>query len=48
MKIAFDIGGVIGKYPAIYIPIMKVLVKGGIEVYILPDIPERKRALNAR
>jgi hypothetical protein len=31
MKIAFDIGGVIGKYPSIFIPMMKSLAKRGIE-----------------
>jgi hypothetical protein len=46
MEIAFDIGGVIGKYQVIFIPMMTALAKGGIEVYIVADIPDKKQALS--
>ena len=45
MKIAFDIGGVIGKYPETFIPMMRALEKGGIEVFILTDIFDRHKAI---
>jgi hypothetical protein len=39
MKIAFDIGGVISRYPQQMIQFMRALTIGGIEVHIVTDIP---------
>lgn len=40
MKIAFDIGGVISKYPGQMKTMMKALIAGGVEVFILTDMPQ--------
>lgn len=39
MKIAFDIGGVITRYPAEMKTLMRALQAGGIDVHIMSDIP---------
>lgn len=38
MRIAFDIGGVISKYPDQMMEMMKALIAGGQDVYILTDM----------
>src|SRR5688500_10946570 len=38
MKIAFDIGGTISRYPTTFIRMMKALQDGGVEVFILTDM----------
>jgi hypothetical protein len=45
MKIAFDIGGVLSKYPDIFRPIVTALEKDGIECHIVTDMPDRKKTL---
>jgi hypothetical protein len=45
MKIAFDIGGVIGKYPETFIPMIQALERGGMDVYVLTDIPDLDKAI---
>jgi hypothetical protein len=43
MKIAFDVGGVLSKYPAVFRGMIEVLLAGGADVYIISDMhPERK------
>ena len=42
MKLAFDIGGVLGKYPGIFTSMISALQKGGAEVFVLSDIPDMK------
>lgn len=42
MKLAFDIGGVLGKYPDVFLPMISALQKGGAEVFVLTDIPDIK------
>ena len=37
MKIAFDIGGVLSKYPDTFRPIITALEAGGIECHIITD-----------
>lgn len=44
MKIAFDIGGVLGKYPYPFVPMILTLQKGGAEVFVITDISEKKVA----
>lgn len=44
MKLAFDIGGVLGKYPGVFLPLIAALQSGGAEVYVLTDIPEKETA----
>ena len=39
MKIAFDIGGVITRYPVAMKTMMRALQAGGVDVHILSDIP---------
>lgn len=44
MKIAFDIGGVLGKHPKVFRPLVCALRSGGVEVYVLTDIPDQASA----
>lgn len=45
MKIAFDIGGVLGKYPGTFIPLIATLQIGGADVYVLTDIIDQAAAM---
>jgi hypothetical protein len=39
IRIAFDVGGVLSKYPGVFIPLLAVLHRTpGVEVYILSDM----------
>lgn len=44
MKIAFDVGGVLSKYPQVFRPLLEVLAESfGVEVYVVSDMhPETK------
>jgi hypothetical protein len=44
MKLAFDIGGVLGKYPGVFLPMISALQSGGAEVFVITDIPEKQTA----
>ena len=44
MKLAFDIGGVLGKYPDVFLPMISALGHGGAEVFVITDISEKKLA----
>lgn len=44
MKLAFDIGGVLGKYPGVFIPMISALQSGGAEVFVITDIPVKETA----
>jgi hypothetical protein len=44
MKLAFDIGGVLGKYPDVFIPMISALQNGGAEVFVITDILEKQTA----
>ena len=44
MKMAFDIGGVLGKYPNVFRPMVSALQKGGAEVFVLTDMTDIKVA----
>lgn len=39
VRVAFDIGGVLSKYPDLLRPIALALVAGGAEVHIITDMP---------
>ena len=39
LKVGFDIGGVISKYPAEFKAMMQALQAGGAEVFIITDMP---------
>lgn len=51
MKIAFDIGGVLSKYPAVFRPLVKLLLgRGsdpayGVEVFIISDMKPHTKAV---
>jgi hypothetical protein len=38
MKVAFDIGGVLSKYPDIFRPLVKKLLKAEVDVHIITDM----------
>ena len=38
MKLAFDIGGVLGKYPSVFLPMVSALGHGGAEVFVITEI----------
>jgi len=44
VKIAFDIGGVLGKYPHVFRPIIHALQNAGTEVFVITDISEKQIA----
>jgi len=44
MKLAFDIGGVLGKYPTVFLPLISTLHDGGAEVFVLTDILDKQVA----
>ncbi len=44
MKVAFDIGGTLGKYPTELGGLAAILERGGAEVFVLTDIPSYETA----
>lgn len=45
MRIAFDIGGVLSKYPDVLRPIISAMRKGGIEVFVITDMHNRAEVI---
>lgn len=45
LKISFDIGGVISKYPAEFRMLMATLQQGGAEVFVITDMHPRETSL---
>ena len=45
MRIAFDIGGVLSKYPHVFRPMVDALVKGGAEVYVITDMHDHAQSV---
>ena len=45
MKVCFDIGGVLSKYPEVFRPIVAALQAGGVEVHVVTDRPPNRRDL---
>jgi len=45
MKAAFDIGGVLSKYPAIFKPLMLALMAAGHEVHVITDMHDRDASM---
>lgn len=42
MKIAFDIGGVLSKWPDQFRELMRALAAGGVEIYVITDMHNRE------
>lgn len=40
LRVGFDIGGLISKYPDIFRPYIAALVAGGVEVFVITDMPD--------
>lgn len=45
LRISFDIGGVLSKYPHVFKPMIACLTAGGAEVYIITDMHNRAHIL---
>lgn len=45
MKVAFDIGGVLSKYPVLFRKFCMTLQSGSIEVYVITDMHDREKTL---
>lgn len=45
LRVSFDIGGVLSKYPRIFRPMVEALQKGGAEVYVLTDIHKHEESV---
>jgi len=46
MRVAFDVGGVLSKYPGEFRELIANLIRGGNEVFIISDIHPRERILD--
>lgn len=46
LKISFDIGGVISKYPELFRKVITVMKSGGAEVFVLTDMADREKTLS--
>ncbi len=44
-KIAFDIGGVLSKYPDFFRTLLPILEAGGVEVHVITDMHDRAETL---
>lgn len=45
LRVSFDIGGVLSKYPHVFRPMVDALQKGGADVYVLTDMPDHAQAV---
>jgi hypothetical protein len=45
VKIAFDVGGVLSKYPELYRELVEGLVLAGIEVFVITDMHEKDKVV---
>lgn len=45
LKISFDIGGVLSKYPDVFRPMVKALKAGGAEVFVITDMPDHAQSV---
>lgn len=46
VRISCDIGGVLSKYPEIFLPFVKALMAGGAEVFCVTDMHDRTKTLD--
>ncbi len=44
-RVSFDIGGVLSKYPHVFRPMVRALVAGGAEVYVITDMPDHGQSV---
>lgn len=45
LKVSFDIGGVLSKYPNVFRPIIEALQLGGIEVFVITDMHDHAQSV---
>ena len=45
MKVAFDIGGVLSKYPDTFRQLVAALIDFGHEVYVITDMPDKEKTV---
>lgn len=45
LRVSFDIGGVLSKYPEVFKPFVEALQKGGAEVYVLTDMHDHEQSV---
>lgn len=45
VKISFDIGGVLSKYPQVFRPMVEALIAGGAEVYVITDMHDHDQSV---
>ncbi|MDQ3834306.1 MAG: hypothetical protein M3315_11900 [Actinomycetota bacterium] len=45
LRVSFDIGGVLSKYPQVFRPFVAVLQAGGAEVYVLTDMHDHDQSV---
>lgn len=45
LRVSFDIGGVLSKYPHVFRPMVAALQAGGAEVYVITDMPDHAQSV---
>ena len=45
LRMSFDIGGVLSKYPDVFRPMVKALQTGGVEVYVITDMHDHEQSV---
>ena len=45
LRISFDIGGVLSKYPEVFRPLIAALQKGGVWVYVITDMHQHAQSV---
>ena len=45
LRMSFDIGGVLSKYPEVFRPMVTALQRGGVEVYVITDMHEHEKSV---
>lgn len=45
LRVSFDIGGVLSKYPEVFKPMVETLQRGGAEVFVLTDMHDHEQSV---
>jgi hypothetical protein len=45
LRISFDIGGVLSKYPKVFVPMVQALQAGGAEVFVITDMHQHEQSV---
>lgn len=45
LRVSFDIGGVLSKYPDVFRPMVDALQKGGAEVFVITDMHDHEQSV---